>query len=82
MMSGTPGARARGAPGPRPVLRMCASFRELPQAECVIPERCVERACSVCMTPVHYDPKASLPFLGPERLLCEICADDVLRELS
>lgn len=55
------------------VLRLCASYERLPREQCVIPERCEERICSLCEGPVHYDPRASIPILGPERIVCSSC---------
>lgn len=52
------------------VLRFCASYEDLPREDCVIPERCEERACSICGALVHYDPKASIPILGREKIVC------------
>jgi hypothetical protein len=57
------------------VLRLCAGYDELPREECVCPERCVERHCSRCRRPVHYDPRASIPLLGDEVIVCGTCLD-------
>jgi hypothetical protein len=57
------------------VLRICASHEFLPREECAVPERCEERTCEGCGAPVHYDPKASIPALGPELVVCQTCAN-------
>lgn len=58
----------------RPMLRLCASYSDLSRQDCSCPDRCIERNCTRCGTPVHYDPKACLPFLGTELILCLSCA--------
>lgn len=55
------------------VLRLCASHENLPREQCAVPERCEDRTCSICGQLVHYDPKASIPILGPERIVCTEC---------
>lgn len=60
------------------VLRMTASFLRLPEAQCAVPDRCEPRACQRCGRPVHYDPEASIPLLGPEWIVCDICLEAVL----
>lgn len=56
-------------------LRLCAPYEQLSREDCAIPERCVERSCSICKRGVHYDPKASIPVLGPETIVCTICME-------
>jgi hypothetical protein len=56
-----------------PVLRLCASYSELPREQCAVPDRCEQRACYVCFGPVHYDPAASIPILGAEIIVCGPC---------
>lgn len=57
-------------PGTAEVLRLCASYDDLSREDCVVPERCQERTCSVCGALVHYDPKGSIPILGREKIIC------------
>lgn len=60
------------------VLRLCVSVDSLPLADCVVPDRCQLATCSGCGRSVHYDPKASIPLLGEEVILCETCTDQLL----
>jgi len=64
------------------VLRCCASYAQLRREDCLIPERCQERLCSDCATRVHYDPKASIPLLGQEKIICETCLDRFVQEMT
>lgn len=57
------------------VMRLCASLAELPREQCAVPERCVDRECSQCGQLVHYDPRASIPLLGAELIICGECFD-------
>lgn len=66
--------------GDMPVLRLCVAvgpeaYGRLPRELCAVPERCQDRNCAVCGCTVHYDPKASLPDLGQERIVCGGCFD-------
>ena len=54
-------------------IRLCASYAALPREQCTVPERCLERSCSQCGQAVHYDPKASIPLLGAELIVCGEC---------
>ena len=72
-------ARATGGGDHGPVLRLCASLAMLPLEECAVPERCQTRQCRVCDQDVHWDPKASIPILGPEFIICETCFDEGMR---
>jgi hypothetical protein len=68
-----------------PVLRLCAAigpaaYGKLPREMCACPERCQDRECSVCGTEVHYDPKASIPALGEELIVCGGCMEALLGE--
>ena len=61
------------------VLRLCARIDDfLPVSECAVPDRCDHetKRCSVCGWMVHYDPKASIPLLGAERIVCTWCLED------
>jgi hypothetical protein len=52
---------------------------ELSLADCCVPDRCDHgRTCQVCEHPVHYDPKASIPQLGAELVVCTACIDQAL----
>lgn len=55
------------------VMRLCASLRSLPRDQCLVPERCIDRECRICGTKVHYDPKAAIPVLGEEFIVCGGC---------
>jgi hypothetical protein len=59
----------------RVVLRLCASIRELPREQCAVPERCIDRKCALCGQTVHYDPRARIPLLGSETIVCSTCFD-------
>ncbi len=63
------------APVPQPVLRLCVPFEDLPRELCTCPDRCQVRQCSLCLRDVHYDPKAAIPALGQEFIICSICLE-------
>lgn len=62
-------------------LRLCASYQRLPWSECSFTnstaDRCIMETCRRCLRTVHYDTQASIPQLGPEFILCDICFDEV-----
>lgn len=58
---------------PDHVMRLAATVAGLPIDQCAIPERCETRECADCHQPVHYDPKACIPLLGPEHIVCDDC---------
>lgn len=60
------------------VLRLCASYDRLPRERCAVPDRCRVRICRRCQRNVHWDPKVSIPLLGLEYILCDICLDEVM----
>jgi hypothetical protein len=68
----------------RPVLRLCAPFEDLPRELCACPDRCEVRQCELCLRDVHYDPKASIPELGAEVIICRICIEQpsILQKLQ
>jgi hypothetical protein len=59
----------------QPVLRLCAPFEDLPVELCTCPDRCEIRQCALCLRDVHYDPKALIPELGREVIVCAICIE-------
>lgn len=66
----------------QPVLRVCvaigpAAYGRLPRGMCTVPERCEDRTCSCCGVTVHYDPRASIPALGQERIVCGGCFEAI-----
>lgn len=63
---------------PQPVLRICVRKSELPPEECAVPERCENRQCQACGQDVHYDPKASIPVLGKEMIVCITCLEKAI----
>ena len=64
----------------QPVLRLCVRTETLPLDQCAVPERCERRNCALCGAEVHYDPKASIPLLGPEQITCDICLDRLVEQ--
>lgn len=62
-------------PNRQPVLRLCVRKSVLPPEQCAVPERCENRQCCGCGEDVHYDPKASIPVLGEEMIICMQCLD-------
>jgi hypothetical protein len=60
------------------VLRFCAPMTDLPRDQCTVPDRCQDRNCQVCGQVVHWDPKAAIPLLGPEFIVCSPCVDRLL----
>lgn len=59
-------------------LRICATYDDLPPEDCTIPERCEQVTCVRCRRPMHYDPKARIPLLGEEIIVCEKCSRPLL----
>lgn len=64
------------------VLRLCAAvgpleYGRLPREMCTCPERCVDRKCTCCGATVHYDPRARIPALGTEVIVCGGCFEAI-----
>ena len=65
------------------VVRLCMKIGDGPHSvtldDCAVPDRCDHgRTCSACADPVHYDPKASIPQLGAELIVCPACMEQAL----
>lgn len=67
---------------PQRVLRICVRKTTLPPEQCAVPERCETRWCQIreCRAEVHYDPKASIPALGEEFIVCGECIEAALEK--
>jgi hypothetical protein len=59
----------------QPVLLLCAAFEDLPASLCSCPDRCRIEQCALCLRDVHYDPRASIPALGREVIVCLRCIE-------
>lgn len=61
----------------QPVIRLCVRVATLPLDQCAVPNRCELHQCARCDQPVHYDPAASIPALGREVIICNVCIDEL-----
>lgn len=62
-------------------LRLCVSVAELAELQFDPVEGSQRRKCELCGCEVWYDPRATMPFLGPEFIVCGQCFEDRYREL-